>query len=743
MPPECQILFQPLFNTPSLSYNAISDRVYWLGLEGRKLATPKVTNRYPRPGERVAPSTLREFLLEPIPKGLQPSESDARWRLCDLDETAWERFSPETLFELSKVVIDRVATHQARKVFQHRHFPRPPKETRLDDLPLENRTRRCLAREGFEDDPSALGDYTIGKILSIRAFGPRCLVDLLSALESPQEAGVAGDLAEAPPRVLCEELSVQAGRLAELPNAAQIRCEDPRFGPLMHEVDIEVQTASQLAQRLLDRSQDPPDPTYAAEQVRGLIARVQQMPQLTLEQELTQVFGSTPYERNRRILIGYYGWEDGRQHTLTEIGEQFGITRERIRQVCAKLTKKHKNIKKTLAPVMDRALEMISARLPCSAATLEAQFAESGLTKIGMPLEGVAIGAGLLDRPVPFKLVKVDQQRLVVHPKQIAATTAVIDLAKKEIYFHGLTRVGRIEQVVSEKFPGHAATQLVKEAIQLIDGFSWLDERRGWFRLLPIAKHGLPKAIDKILAVAEEVTVSQMRTAMARNRRLWKEPPPENVLLEYCRQMPDARTEGNRIISDPPRDWRKSLTGVEAQLVRVLTEHGPVMERGAMEDLCVEAGMNRFSFHAFVSWSPVIAQFGHSVYGLLGTKVSQKKIDELIAGRRAKRLSHRVLESHGQTEDGKIWLSYHLSKAASTYAVITIPAVLKKVIRGRYQLLGSDGEEIGTLATKDGRAWGLGAFMRERGAQIGDYVVVTLDPENRSATVELGKEPQE
>ena len=26
-----------------------------------------------------------------------------------------------------------------------------------------------------------------------------------------------------------------------------------------------------------------------------------------------------------------------------------------------------------------------------------------------------------------------------------------------------------------------------------------------------------------------------------------------------------------------------------------------------MEDLCVADGMNRFSFHAFVSWSPVIA----------------------------------------------------------------------------------------------------------------------------------------
>jgi hypothetical protein len=228
---------------------------------------------------------------------------------------------------------------------------------------------------------------------------------------------------------------------------------------------------------------------------------------------------------------------------------------------------------------------------------------------------------------------------------------------------------------------------------------------------------------------------------MSRNRRLWKNPPPKKVLLEYCRQTPGVRVDGERILADPPRDWRKSLTGVEAQLVAVLKEHGPVMERGAMEDLCVAGGMNRFSFHAFVSWSPVIAQFGHSVYGLLGAKVSPREVDELMATRRAKRLSHRVLDGHGQTDDGKVWLSYRLSKAASTYAVITVPAALKKVVRGRFKLLSPDGREIGTLATKDGRAWGLGALMRQRGAKVGDYVVVTLDLKERTAVVSLGEEP--
>ena len=85
-------------------------------------------------------------------------------------------------------------------------------------------------------------------------------------------------------------------------------------------------------------------------------------------------------------------------------------------------------------------------------------------------------------------------------------------------------------------------------------------------------------------------------------------------------------------------------------------------------------GINRLSFHAFVSWSPVIAQYGHSVYGLLGTNVSRQQVDALLAQRRSNRLNRRVLDNHGWTEDGKIWLVYKLSKAAGTYAVNTVPA---------------------------------------------------------------------
>jgi len=705
------------------------------------MATPRVSNRYPRRGERLAPSTLREFLMEPVPQQFRRGPAEADLKLGDLDERAWQWFPEDGLLELAKLIVDRVAKCHGRRSFQARHFPRPAAGLRLDDLRLENRTRRCLAREGFEANLQHLGDLSIGQIVALRAFGPRCLVDLLAALESVRGArrgrgGMAADEAG-----LSSRLTAAARRLAAMPEAELIRREDSRFAGHMHAVDVDAKTAAELAERLVARTQDPPDAAYAAEQVEHLCRRVERLSKLGLEEELVDVFANTANDRNRQILIGYYGWDDGRQHTLTEVGRRFGVTRERVRQICAKLTRKPEVIDRILAPVMDRVLALVERRLACPASEIEAELTAEGLTKVNMSLEGVAVGARLLERPVPFRTVKIAGRRLAARPQETAAALAVADLAKKEVYFHGLATVEKIQRQAARKHPGRAPTNLVRRTLPLIEGFGWLDESSGWFRLKGIAKHGLPKTIDKILAVAGSISVAEMRAAMARNRRLWKHPPPENVLLEFCRQTPGVKVEGQQIFADPPRDWRKSLAGVERKLVEVLKGRGPIMERGAMEDLCVAGGMNRFSFHAFVSWSPVIKQFGHSVYGLLGVKVSQREVTALIAARRAKRLPHRVLDSHGRTEDGKVWLAYRLSKAASTYAVITVPAALKKTVRGRFRLESPRGEKIGTLATRDGRAWGLGAYLRRRGAKIDDRVVLTLDLKHRTAVVSLNDHP--
>ncbi|HSH17980.1 MAG TPA: RNA polymerase sigma factor RpoD [Candidatus Saccharimonadales bacterium] len=58
---------------------------------------------------------------------------------------------------------------------------------------------------------------------------------------------------------------------------------------------------------------------------------------------------STLTEREQKIIKLRFGLEDGKQHTLEEVGQEFSVTRERIRQIEAKALaklRKHKDAKK-------------------------------------------------------------------------------------------------------------------------------------------------------------------------------------------------------------------------------------------------------------------------------------------------------------------------------------------------------------------------------------------------------------
>jgi RNA polymerase primary sigma factor len=45
-------------------------------------------------------------------------------------------------------------------------------------------------------------------------------------------------------------------------------------------------------------------------------------------------------DRERQVLEMRFGLKDGKDHTLEEVGREFGVTRERIRQIEAKALRK-------------------------------------------------------------------------------------------------------------------------------------------------------------------------------------------------------------------------------------------------------------------------------------------------------------------------------------------------------------------------------------------------------------------
>ncbi|MCR4881603.1 MAG: RNA polymerase sigma factor RpoD [bacterium] len=138
---------------------------------------------------------------------------------------------------------------------------------------------------------------------------------------------LAQDLSRKPSEEeLSEAMGITINKLREIIKVAQ--------EPLSLEIPIGKEEDSRLGDFIEDKDADAPVMTVAHELLR---------------EDLHEVLSSLS-PRERDVLRLRFGMDDGRQRTLEEVGQLFGVTRERIRQIEAKALRKlrHPNRSKKL-----------------------------------------------------------------------------------------------------------------------------------------------------------------------------------------------------------------------------------------------------------------------------------------------------------------------------------------------------------------------------------------------------------
>ncbi len=118
----------------------------------------------------------------------------------------------------------------------------------------------------------------------------------------------------------CEEIGqgmeISADKVREIMKLSQV--------PISLEMPIGEEEDSHLGDFIEDRSNLPPADAASRE---------------LLKAQLDKVLGELT-ERERKVLLLRFGLEDGRARTLEEVGKEFNVTRERIRQIEAKALRK-------------------------------------------------------------------------------------------------------------------------------------------------------------------------------------------------------------------------------------------------------------------------------------------------------------------------------------------------------------------------------------------------------------------
>ena len=136
---------------------------------------------------------------------------------------------------------------------------------------------------------------------------------------------------EPTPEEIAKDMEITVDRVREIMKIAQ--------EPVSLETPIGEEEDSHLGDFIEDH--DAPAPAEAASY-------------MLLKEQLTDVL-STLTEREKKVLELRVGIKDGRARTLEEVGQSFGVTRERIRQIEAKALRKlrHPSRSKKLKDFLD------------------------------------------------------------------------------------------------------------------------------------------------------------------------------------------------------------------------------------------------------------------------------------------------------------------------------------------------------------------------------------------------------
>jgi hypothetical protein len=372
---------------------------------------------------------------------------------------------------------------------------------------------------------------------------------------------------------------------------------------------------------------------------------------------------------------------------------------------------------------------------PTTSARLQSDLHEADLISEPFSIASIFAAAEVFGKRPS---IQWDRKHGLVSATALAVPASRIETAARRLITHwGTTTIDEVCADIQEQGLPAVASALVRLVLEPVRDFRWLDEGAGWFWLRETARNRLLNQVEKIMAVAGSISIGELRDGVGRHHRMKGFRPPREVLARLCEDSGRYHRRDSRIVGGGDlADWRDVLGKIEATLVEVLFDHGPVMRRDDLERMAVkERGLNRSSFYVYLGYSPVIERYAPGVYGLRGARVTAAQVDALIPPR----ARTQVLQDHGWTSEGRLWIAYRVSAAGERSGVLGVPGAVKTVVQGSFALTSEDGRSVGTLTVED-NMWGLSPFYRRYGVEEGDYLVLVLDLQSRAATIVAGSQ---
>ena len=344
-----------------------------------------------------------------------------------------------------------------------------------------------------------------------------------------------------------------------------------------------------------------------------------------LEAELADIAERAEPGRTAQLAVRHWGWDGRGGATLEVTGREFGeITRERVRQLCERLSQRLRAGQEP-TPALDRALVLAAHATPTTAHDLARRLADEHISARPFDPAGLLTAAAVLRRDPTFSLETVKDVTVVLPDPPdpgsdtVAVIAAVADTARAIVRRAGAARVGEVTGRVAADLAVWVDDELVTAVVSEPADFVWLERRTAWFFLPSVAKNAVASRVAKVLSITGAVRLHDLHAGIRRDERMREFVMPEYILAELCDRLPGVSVAGDLVVAETRQRAEDVLETTELTLLRALTEAGGEAERHELERACLAAGMKLSSFNNRIAYSPIVTELGHGRYGLRGS----------------------------------------------------------------------------------------------------------------------------
>lgn len=430
----------------------------------------------------------------------------------------------------------------------------------------------------------------------------------------------------------------------------------------------------------------------------------------------------------------------GEVATLDQAGAAIGVTRERVRQVMAKL---EPHLKGHAVSRAQEVTETLVARSPIPE-PIGRRLARSGMTRPTLTGKGFLnilklIGTSPADL-VGADLVSMDDW--LVEGTEASVMKAV-SMANRHTSSYGMTTVEEIRQALASPHSPLDATD-IRRVLKREPNIKWAGEWL-WVEKDHDGTHAnrLVNTARSILSVNTPQTVASIHDGA---RRMWKFRgldilPPIAAMKVFFEHSPHFVMEGDLVRPIEPLDYREILGRTTATMIDVL-KGSPyqVMDRQSLNEACNDAGIPKGTYGIWTTYAEWMEGFGPNVWGLRGSSPNPAAVEAIRKAARARLKAEPRRKSWAWAPDGRIAQTMDVTTSFLGSGVLTFVPEIQNMLAGKSLAIMLDGQQVATAKLGDDHSfcWGWHPAIAAIGAVRGDVWRITVDVAAKTADLQVG-----